>query len=97
MKAIGIYKSLPVEDPDCLVEVEVPTPEPAGRDLLVRVKAVSVNPVDVKVRQRTAGEYADRAFWVGTRPVLCKPWVTLFPCLRWVMKWYMPATSLARM
>lgn len=38
MKAIGIYKSLPVEDPDCLVEVEVPTPEPAGRDLLVRVK-----------------------------------------------------------
>jgi NADPH2:quinone reductase len=59
MKAIGIYKSLPVEDPDCLVEVEIPTPEPAGRDLLVRVKAVSVNPVDVKVRQRTAGEYAE--------------------------------------
>ena len=52
MKAIGFYQFLPVEDPDSLVEVEVPTPEPDRRDLLVRVKAVSVNPVDVKVRSR---------------------------------------------
>jgi zinc-binding alcohol dehydrogenase family protein len=52
MKAIGFYQYLPVEDPQSLVEVEVPTPEPGGRDLLVRVKAVSVNPVDVKVRSR---------------------------------------------
>ena len=52
MKAIGFYQYLPVEDPSSLVEVEVPTPEPGGRDLLVRVKAVSVNPVDVKVRSR---------------------------------------------
>jgi zinc-binding alcohol dehydrogenase family protein len=59
MKAIGIYKSLPVDDPDSLVEVEVPRPEASGRDLLVRVKAVSVNPVDVKVRQRMEGETTD--------------------------------------
>lgn len=52
MKAIGFYQYLPVEDPSSLVEVEVPAPEPGGRDLLVRVKAVSVNPVDVKVRSR---------------------------------------------
>jgi zinc-binding alcohol dehydrogenase family protein len=52
MKAIGFYQYLPVEDPESLVEVEVPTPEPRGRDLLVRVKAVSVNPVDTKVRAR---------------------------------------------
>jgi zinc-binding alcohol dehydrogenase family protein len=52
MKAIGFYQYLPVEDPESLVEVEVPDPEPGGRDLLVRVKAVSVNPVDVKVRSR---------------------------------------------
>jgi zinc-binding alcohol dehydrogenase family protein len=50
MRAIGLYKYLPVDDPACFVEVEVPTPTPAGRDLLVRVKAVSVNPVDTKVR-----------------------------------------------
>src|SRR3990172_4000141 len=52
MKAIGFYQYLPVEDPESLIEVELPDPEPRGRDLLVRVKAVSVNPVDVKVRAR---------------------------------------------
>jgi len=52
MKAIGFYQYLPVEDPASLVEVEVPNPEPGDRDLLVRVQAVSVNPVDVKIRSR---------------------------------------------
>jgi NADPH:quinone reductase-like Zn-dependent oxidoreductase len=50
MKAVGLYKYLPIEDPESLIDVEVPKPEPRGRDLLVRVKAVSVNPVDTKVR-----------------------------------------------
>src|SRR5215204_3588731 len=50
MKAIGLYQYLPIENPDSLIEVEVPTPTPTGRDLLVRVHAVSVNPVDVKSR-----------------------------------------------
>jgi len=55
MKAIGFYQYLPVDDPESLLEVEVPDPEPRGRDLLVRVKAVSVNPVDTKVRARQEG------------------------------------------
>jgi NADPH:quinone reductase len=50
MKAIGARKSLPVSDPDCLVAFEAAMPEPGPRDLLVRVKAVSVNPVDTKIR-----------------------------------------------
>jgi zinc-binding alcohol dehydrogenase family protein len=50
MRAVGLYKYLPIEDPASLIDVEVPKPEPRGRDLLVRVKAVSVNPVDTKVR-----------------------------------------------
>jgi zinc-binding alcohol dehydrogenase family protein len=50
MKAIGLYKYLPVTDPECFVEVDVPKPTPSGHDLLVRVKAVSVNPVDTKQR-----------------------------------------------
>lgn len=41
MKAVGLYKYLPVDDPESLVDVEVPKPEAKGRDLLVRVKAVS--------------------------------------------------------
>ncbi len=52
MKAIGFYQFLPVDNPESLVEVDMPDPEPGARDLLVRVKAVSVNPVDVKVRSR---------------------------------------------
>lgn len=50
MRAVGLHKYLPIDDPESLIDLEVPKPEPKGRDLLVRVKAVSVNPVDTKVR-----------------------------------------------
>jgi NADPH2:quinone reductase len=50
MRAIGSYDGLPVSDPQSLVDVELPTPELRPRDVLVRVQAVSVNPVDVKRR-----------------------------------------------
>jgi NADPH:quinone reductase len=54
MKAIGTREWRPVTDPDALVEVDLPTPEPGPRDLLVRVEALSVNPVDYKMRKRVA-------------------------------------------
>jgi zinc-binding alcohol dehydrogenase family protein len=50
MKAVGLYKYLPIDHPESLLDLEVPKPEARGRDLLVRVRAVSVNPVDTKVR-----------------------------------------------
>jgi len=50
MKAVGLYKYLPIDHPESLIDLELPRPEPRGRDLLVRVKAISVNPVDAKVR-----------------------------------------------
>jgi len=50
MKAIGARQFLPVSDPGCLVGFETNTPEPGPMDLLVRVKAVAVNPVDTKIR-----------------------------------------------
>jgi NADPH:quinone reductase len=50
MKAVGLYKYLPIDDPESLIDVDVPAPKPRAQDLLVRVKAVSVNPVDTKVR-----------------------------------------------
>lgn len=50
MKAVGYLKPLPLTDADALLDLEVPVPELRPRDLLVRVEAVSVNPVDVKVR-----------------------------------------------
>ncbi len=50
MRAIGSPTALPVSDADCLLDVELPVPQLRPRDLLVRVQAVSVNPVDVKLR-----------------------------------------------
>jgi NADPH2:quinone reductase len=54
MKAVGYRKSLPITDDEALLDVELPVPTPGPRDLLVRVQAVSVNPVDVKRRMRAA-------------------------------------------
>ncbi len=50
MNAVAYTRSLPSSDPSCLTDVELPVPEVGPRDLLVEVRAVSVNPVDVKVR-----------------------------------------------
>ena len=54
MKAIGYHHNLPADRADALEDLELPAPQPLARDLLVRVKAVSVNPVDTKVRRNTA-------------------------------------------
>lgn len=54
MRAIGYTTSLPIDDPQSLVDLDLPKPEATGRDVLVEVKAVSVNPVDTKIRQRRA-------------------------------------------
>ena len=54
MKAIGYRQNLPVDQPNALEDLVLPAPQPGPRDLLVRVKAVSVNPVDTKVRRNTA-------------------------------------------
>lgn len=50
MKAVGLYKYLPIDLPDSLVDVEIDKPNPKGRELLVQVRAVAVNPVDTKMR-----------------------------------------------
>jgi NADPH2:quinone reductase len=50
MKAVGLTRYLPIDDPQSLLDIELPKPTPDGHDLLVRVEAVSVNPVDTKLR-----------------------------------------------
>ena len=54
MRAVGYTKSLPIDDPQSLVDLDIAKPDATGRDLLVEVKAVSVNPVDTKIRQNRA-------------------------------------------
>lgn len=50
MKAVALTHHLSLDDPRALLDVELPVPQPGAHDLRVRVHAVSVNPVDVKVR-----------------------------------------------
>lgn len=50
MKAVGLKQYLPIENENSLLDVEIPKPTAKGKDLLVEVKAISVNPVDFKVR-----------------------------------------------
>ncbi|RMS45935.1 Zinc-binding dehydrogenase family oxidoreductase [Pseudomonas amygdali pv. photiniae] len=56
MKAIAYYHSLPISDALSLQDIELPEPVAGARDLLVEVKAISVNPVDTKIRQNVQPE-----------------------------------------
>ena len=51
MPAVAYRKSLPVDDQESLLDLELPVPVAGPRDLLVRVEAVAVNPVDYKIRE----------------------------------------------
>lgn len=50
MKAVALTRYLPIDDPQSLLDMELPMPTLGEHDLLVRVEAVSVNPVDAKLR-----------------------------------------------
>jgi zinc-binding alcohol dehydrogenase family protein len=54
MQAVAYYQSLPSSDPASLQDLELPAPTPGPRDLLVAVHAISVNPVDTKIRSNVA-------------------------------------------
>lgn len=56
MRAIGYQTSLPVTDPASLQDIDLPRPTPTGHDILVAVHAISVNPVDTKIRMRAQPE-----------------------------------------
>ena len=55
MKAIGYLKSLLIDQKDSLTDIQIEVPTAVGRDLLVKIAAISVNPVDTKVRMRAEG------------------------------------------
>jgi NADPH:quinone reductase len=55
MKAVGYAESLPISNERALFDFGTTKPAPGPRDLLVRIEAIAVNPVDTKVRMRRAG------------------------------------------
>jgi len=65
MRAVGYKQSLPVDQAESLIDLEIDKPSPQGRDLLVQVKAISVNPVDTKVRKRAAPKEGEPAKILG--------------------------------
>ena len=50
MKAVALKAYLPIDNPQSLLDVELENPVPQDHDLLIAVSAISVNPVDTKVR-----------------------------------------------
>ncbi|MEH6891219.1 zinc-binding alcohol dehydrogenase family protein [Bacillus sp. JJ864] len=50
MKAVGLLEYLPIENENSLIDIELPRPVPTGRDIVVKIHAISVNPVDTKIR-----------------------------------------------
>jgi NADPH2:quinone reductase len=49
-------KSLPITEPDSFIEFETGISQPAGRDILLKINAINVNPVDYKIRQNSDKE-----------------------------------------
>jgi zinc-binding alcohol dehydrogenase family protein len=72
MRAVAYRANLAVSDPESLVDIEVPIPEPGPRDLLVQVEAVSVNPVDVKRRQGIDPQGQPRILGFDAAGVVCE-------------------------
>lgn len=54
MKAVGFKTSLPIADTNSFIDFETEKPSPQGRELLVKINAIAVNPVDYKIRQNAA-------------------------------------------
>jgi len=56
MKAVGFKTSLPISATNSFIDFETEKPNPQGKELLVKINAIAVNPVDYKIRQNAAKE-----------------------------------------
>ena len=59
MRAVAYRTPGPIDNPEALLDIDLEAQRPKGRDLLVKINAVSVNPVDVKVRAGVAPDGDD--------------------------------------
>ena len=81
MRAVGYQKPAPITHEASLVDIELPKPEAKGRDLLIEVKAISVNPVDTKMRRGSvpeAGQWRVLGWDAAGRVVATGPDADLF-------------------
>lgn len=59
MKAVGFTQSHPLDHPQSLLDLDLPAPEPGAHDMLVEIRAVSVNPVDCWIRRSARPEIGE--------------------------------------
>lgn len=81
MRAVGFTMPQPITADKSLLDIELPKPEATGRDLLIEIKAISVNPVDTKVRNSAvveAGDYRVLGYDAAGIVAAVGPDVTLF-------------------
>lgn len=81
MRAIGYMIPGPIGRPDALLDIELPRPEPTGRDILVEVRAISVNPADTKLRagaRPLAGQWKVLGYDVAGVVAAVGPEATMF-------------------
>ncbi|XP_013199825.1 zinc-type alcohol dehydrogenase-like protein SERP1785 [Amyelois transitella] len=74
MRAVGLYKYLPITEADSLIDLEVSLPTLQKTDVLIEVKAVGVNPIDAKQRApKPQVEKTPRILgWDGSGVVIAK-------------------------
>jgi len=81
MRAIGYMIPGAIDRPDALLDIELPRPEPSGHDILVEVRAISVNPADTKLRSGSrppAGQWKVLGYDVAGIVAEVGPEVTMF-------------------
>lgn len=78
MKAIQFQPGVSLDQPNAALEVELPTPTAEGHDILVKIEAVGMNPVDTKVRPGADGEPKTLGFDAAGTVAAIGDAVTLF-------------------
>ena len=78
MKAIQFQPGVSLDQSNAALEVELPTPTAEGHDILVKIEAVGMNPVDTKVRPGADGEPKTLGFDAAGTVAAIGDAVTLF-------------------
>ncbi len=74
MKAVALTRYLPIDDPQSLIDVELPEPAaPAGHDLRVRIEAVSVNPVEPRGALKIGDPYKAKCIGIHWEMMFARP------------------------
>ena len=71
MRAVGYRRSLPIDQAEALLDIEIEKPAPPGRDLLVQVKRSRSTRSTTRCACAAPEGRAPRGCWAGTRPA---PW-----------------------